>query len=122
ISDEEKERIKSRLNFLRKWVYDLAPKEKLINLSTGKMTDLTEYDIYLINDFIQLVKNSKLKENALIEDIKKLYTKNNLSVGEFHKKIYQFLFGKISGPRLVPYIQYAGEDKIIKRLESLLNL
>jgi lysyl-tRNA synthetase class 1 len=122
ISEEEKERIKSRLNFLRKWVYDLAPKEKLIKLSTEKISNLTEFDINIINDFIQLIKNSKLKENVLIEEIKILYTKNNLSVGEFHMKIYQYLFGKESGPRLVPYIQYTGEDKIIKRLESLLNL
>ncbi|MFW9929304.1 MAG: lysine--tRNA ligase [Candidatus Thorarchaeota archaeon] len=116
ISAKNKSLIKSRLEFLRKWVKELAPNEVLIHLIHNNSLKLSSDEKLMIKDLISLIKESDQSEKILVEGIKMLYTSYNISVKEFHTKMYNILFKKPSGPRLVPYIIYAGEDKIIDHL------
>ncbi|OLS16624.1 MAG: Lysine--tRNA ligase [Candidatus Heimdallarchaeota archaeon LC_3] len=121
VGEDKLDRLKLRLNFLRKWVKDLAPEDKIIKISSGKIKNIGEMDKKFITDVITTIRESNNDENKLREGFRTVYSNHNLSPSDFHSKIYKFLFNKNSGPRLVPYIVYTGEKKIIDRFEFLIK-
>ena len=110
-------RVMNRLEFLRKWVNQFASEEQIIRLSQGDRVEMSQEDRAMVNDFLEFLEAAETDADNLIEGIKRVYTENRYDVKDFHSKIYQLLFDRPSGPRLVPYIQYAGAEDIIKTIK-----
>ncbi|MHA2363317.1 MAG: lysine--tRNA ligase [Candidatus Hodarchaeales archaeon] len=116
LPSNNKQTLTDRLDFFQKWVNDLAPSDKIINLSrTFNKDELTSKDKTVIQDTITLLKSTD-DEKVLVKGFKNITSTHELETVQYYRLLYQLLFGTTSGPRLISYIIYAGKEKIIEHL------
>ena len=111
--------IHERLDFIRGWVRDLAPEDKLISLKVPDGT-LSEQEIEIGVAFKKIIKENKT-EKELLTAVKETTQNLNLSIKEFYKVIYKLLFNAPQGPRMIPYIVFSGPETILKHLKNVLE-
>lgn len=120
LTDKERSLIEKRLDFLRQWLIDLAPENKIISLKVPDSLKLDDIQLLMIEDFIDIVKNNENEKDLLIA-IKDLIAKFDIDIKKFYDIVYNLLFAKKKGPRLIPYIIFAGSDLIQNHLNKFLD-
>ncbi|MFX1511995.1 MAG: lysine--tRNA ligase [Promethearchaeota archaeon] len=121
LTEEHQQIVVERLDFFRRWVNDLAPPDTIIMLTVNPQLQLTEKESRICKDFTNLL-NSTENEQELIKGIKKITEQHRLETKEFYGLIYQVLFGSKSGPRLVPYVVFAGPNQIVQHIQKVISL
>ena len=113
--------IEKRLNFFRSWLTDFASEDKIISLKkpTSSLT-LNDSQKSMIEKFKELVNKSDT-EQELLQGINALIKTFDVEKSEFFEIIYQLLFAKPKGPRLIPYIIFSGKETIINHIDSFFN-
>ena len=111
--------VRERLDFLRGWVADLAPEEKIIMLREPEGT-LTNDEKEIGNVFKEIILNNTT-EKALVTAVKEVTTNLNVSIKDFYQVVYKLLFNSSKGPRITPYIIFTGPETLANHLDKVLS-
>jgi lysyl-tRNA synthetase, class I len=107
---------KIRSEKVRNWLDKYAGEDMKFEIKSrlGKLGKV-EKEIGL--EILKIVEKD-LKEDEILDEVKKIPEKLNIDVKEFFEKSYNLLIGKSKGPKLVTLI-YNGNDEIKKLLGDL---
>ena len=111
--------VTERLDFLRGWVGDLAPEDKLITLRMPN-DSLTDQEITVLNEFIKIIQNNKT-EKDLLQAVKASTEALNISIKDFYQVLYKVLFNATQGPRMIPYVVFAGAETLVTHINTVLS-
>ena len=111
--------VKERLDFLRDWVKDLAPDDKLITLRVPDIS-LSEKEITIAKEFKKMVTENNTEQD-LLEAIKATTEKYALNIKDFYQIIYKILFNATKGPRIVPYVIFTGPEVLVSHINEILK-
>lgn len=114
LSVEEKEILKERMDYARKWLEDLAPEEariKLLPVSESKKV------FHSLNDELKnaLKEFAEAFASGSEVDVKSICEKHSVPVSEFFSSCYKITLGRDKGPKLLPMLQALGKDFVKER-------
>ncbi len=119
MSKEDYQIVKERLDFLRGWVKDLAPDDKLITLRIPE-DPLTDEEKTISKEFMKMIEENNT-EKDLLQAVKATTEKYNISIKDFYQVVYKILFNATNGPRIIPYVIFSGKDVLVSHIRAVLN-
>ena len=111
--------VKERLDFLRGWVRDLAPDDKLITLRIPE-DPLSDQEITVTNEFKKIILENKT-EKELLQAVKISTETIGISIKDFYQVIYKVLFNATQGPRMIPYVIFSGAETLVQHIDIVLS-
>ncbi len=111
--------VRERLDFLRGWVRDLAPDDKLITLKLPESA-LNDQEIIITEEFKKIIQENT-SEQELLHAVKEKTESLGVSIKDFYQVLYKVLFNATKGPRLIPYVIFSGVDVLVAHIDSVLG-
>ena len=111
--------VKERLDFLRVWVRDLAPDDKLISLKRPDLP-LNSQERSILEEFKTIISKNKTEQD-LLTSIKAATEQHNISVKDFYQIVYKALFNASQGPRIIPYVIFSGSESLVAHIDTVLK-
>ena len=119
LSKIDREIVTERLDFLRGWVKDLAPEDKLIKLKIPELP-LTNQETLITEEFKKIITKNTT-ERELLKAVKETTEKFDVSIKDFYQVMYKVLFNSNQGPRLVPYVIFSGNESLVNHINKVLE-
>jgi lysyl-tRNA synthetase class 1 len=120
MTKSQEERLRVRCACAWNWITQFAPEEfkfKLASEDDPKV--VVEGDLLKAVQALSSVVSQmdKLDEKAFVTMLYAAATDNGVETSDFFTAVYQVLIGKEKGPKLAPFIQACGKDKVLPILK-----
>ncbi|HDD46021.1 MAG TPA: lysine--tRNA ligase [Candidatus Aenigmarchaeota archaeon] len=122
VGKEDKEEIRKRLMYARRWAEKYAPEDMKIRIRESVppklICSLSDKEKNAIKVFAKDLAK-EWNEQSLQYRIFEIAKENGIDVKRFFKICYQIILGKDYGPKLGPFILAVGKEKIIALLSEV---
>ncbi|HZJ88263.1 MAG TPA: lysine--tRNA ligase, partial [Sphaerochaeta sp.] len=116
MSESQRERLSVRARCAWNWITTYSPEEFRFRLSdaTDPLVSVSEQELAAIRDLAALVaKMERLTEDEYTTGLYDAAKDNELAPREFFSLVYQVLIAKERGPKLAPFIQTCGKERVL---------
>jgi lysyl-tRNA synthetase class 1 len=114
LSHEEAKELEERFGYVRNWINDTVPEEKIVY-------SLSDAQKKSIKKLIYELESKKWHEEELYARLYAIPKEDGLEMGKFFEAAYVLLLNSLRGPRLAQFIVAMGPEKIAHRLKSRLE-
>lgn len=116
MTKSQEERLRTRCTCAWNWITQFAPEEFKFKLSS-----LEDEKVSIEGNLLKAVQAlstvvsqmDTLDEKAFVAMLYAAATDNGVETSDFFTAVYQVLIGKEKGPKLAPFIQACGKDKVL---------
>ena len=119
MTDSQRDRLRVRCSCAWNWITTFAPEDFKYRLSNEndplvELTDQEKDAVYALREVVKVMDQIEDKEytTRLYDSAKD----NGLDTGAFFKLIYRIMIGKDRGPKLGPFLQTCGKEKVLSIL------
>ncbi|MDF1538078.1 MAG: lysine--tRNA ligase [Candidatus Thorarchaeota archaeon] len=124
VSEESKALIPIRLERALNWVKEFGSERDIVNVPDSVPADivstLTEDDKKFLSKLAAIFQTENLDDDDIQSTIFNLARDENVKPQRAFLVLYRILISRKSGPRLGPFINLLGQERVAKRLESVL--
>jgi len=121
IDNNERERIRTRLNLASNWVNTFTPENKIkinADIPDGMIKSMTIEQKNAVKDLAKML-NRNYDQQQLYNSFYEICNQHNLKPSDFFKAMYRILINKDSGPRLAPFIIALDRTRVRQLLEQI---
>lgn len=116
MTESQRERLVVRCKCAWNWITTFAPEDfkyRLTNESDPKV-ELTEQELNAVKDLCKVVEvMDSLEDKEYTTRVYDAAKDNGLETGDFFKLIYRIMISKEKGPKLGPFLQTCGKEKVL---------
>ena len=119
MTDSQKQRLRTRCACAWNWITTFAPEDFKYRLSNenDSLVELTEQELRAVKALYQVVEvMDQLEDKEYTTRLYDAAKLNGLDTGEFFKLVYRIMIGKDRGPKLGPFLQTCGKEKVLSIL------
>ncbi|MPM28701.1 Lysine--tRNA ligase [bioreactor metagenome] len=119
MTDSQKQRLRTRCTCAWNWITTFAPEDFKYRLSNENdpKVELTEQELKAVKALYQVVEvMDQLEDKEYTTRLYDAAKLNDLDTGEFFKLVYRIMIGKDRGPKLGPFLQTCGKEKVLSIL------
>ncbi len=120
ITEGQRERLEVRCKCAWNWITTFAPEDFKYRLTNDQdaLVEITDQERAAVHALTEVVKVMDELDNK--EYTTRVYDSakdNGLDTGDFFKLIYSLMIGKDKGPKLGPFLQTCGKEKVLSILQ-----